>query len=250
MVDCSEIFADTSVLFNFAIDDNPKGAKELFEEHDCGKIVSQQVKEEFDGVRENREKIHRFLLEYASKDEVEEFRLSDIDGLSPNDRSYARELRDELVAMDEVEAVSRLREKRRNLDTAARELFEEGLIDEVLEGCSRDTQLKGYLGAVMENEADVRIVCDAVYWHRKMDGSGTFLASDKDDILGEESSEEDDATSDVDKIEDSEDEIPFEALLEDDRSMREKINEQIEQRYDSESTLDILSIHEFLDECS
>lgn len=247
--DCSEVFADTSVLFNFALDGNPKGAKELFREHDCRKVVSQQVKEEFDGVRENREKIHRSLLEYASKDKVKEFRLSDIDGLSSNDRGYARELRDELLAMDKGEAVRRLREKRRKLDTAARELFEEGLVDEVLKGCSRDTQLKGYLGAVMENKADVRIVCDAVYWHREMDGSGTFLASDKDDILGEDLSEEDDHTSGVDKIEDSDDEISFEALLEDDRSMREKINEQIEQRYDSKSTLDILSIHEFLDKC-
>lgn len=242
-VDCSEVFTDTSVLFNYSLDDNPKGAKKLFREHDCRKVVSQQVKDEFDRVRENREKIHRSLLERASKGTVDDFRPGSIDGLSQNDRSYAVELQNELCEMDEVEAVRRIREKHRKLDTASRELFDEGLVDEVLHGCSRDTQLKGYLEAVMESPADVRIVCDAVYWHREENGSGTFLASDKDDILGEDSSEEDGS-----EPEESE-ELSFESLLKDDRSMREKINNQIEQRYGSDATLDILSIHEFLEKC-
>lgn len=208
-VDCSEVFTDTSVLFNYSLDDNPKGARELFREHDCRKVLSEQVKEEFDRVRDNRKLIHRSLLEHASKGEVEEFDLSEIENLSSNDRSYALELREELCAMDEMEAVRRLREKRRKFDRASEELFEH-LIDEVLESCSRDGKLKGYLESVMENSADVRIVYDAVYWKREEDGSGTFLASDKDDILGEEDSEESTA---VDKIED----LSFDALLDDDR---------------------------------
>lgn len=182
-IDFSEVFTDTSVLFDYALGDDCD-ADTLFDQHSSTKVVSKSVKREFNRVYERREKLHQALLKLARQGELEQFDPPGDVNLTSNDWGYVEQLLDQLFEIeDDAEVVRRLNEKRRQLKNAKRLLFEasESLIHRV---CSpdRDPMLKGYLQMDVENTADVRIICEVVQWTLN-GGSGTFLTSDSDDIL-------------------------------------------------------------------
>jgi len=148
--------------------------------------------------------------------------------------------------MDDVEAVRRLNELINRLEKAKDELFEEDGTLTVLSLDGVDAQLVGLLRGVVENEADIRVLCDAAAWSRN-GGSGTFLTEDNEDLLGSDGDtgsavERGDADESGDGIPDS-----FADFLgSDEKSVPERINDQIVSRYDSDAALQILSIDDFL----
>jgi hypothetical protein len=133
------------------------------------------------------------------------------------------------------------------LEKARDELFgSEGCVA-VLAVDGVDAQLMGLLRGVVENEADVRVLCDAVAWRRD-GGSGVFLTEDTEDILGDSKPEDegysDDDGSGSDGLPDS-----FEDFLgTENRSTPEQINDQIANRFGPESKLHILSPEGFVEE--
>ncbi|MDQ2052907.1 hypothetical protein RBH26_20915 [Natronolimnohabitans sp. A-GB9] len=238
-----EAFTDTSVLFNFALDVRQQRADELLRHHECSIVASDTVKREFEKVMERRQQIHTQLLPYIKRDEIGEFEPDNSEELTSNDWGYIRNFQSTLTELGPAEAARRVQERNRQLKQGYRELFELDTPHVILVQIpSRDASLLGSLSGVIENDADARILCDAVEWVRDS-GSGIFITSDVDDMLSdsdttEEASEENGGLSDS-----------FEGFLSgDSRPAPERINDAIKQRYDESCCLDIHSIDTFLDQ--
>lgn len=150
-------------------------------------------------------------------------------------------VRDTLSEVDPAEAARRVQERNRQLKQGYRELFEfDPPLVVIAEVPARDARLLGNLSGSVGNDADARILCDAVEWKRD-GGSGLFITSDKGDMLADEEKEEDES-GDGDGLPDS-----FAAFLGGDtRSSPEKIKDAIKQRYDQSAVLEIYSIDTFL----
>lgn len=239
-----DVFADTCVLFNYAVERESE-AMIVFEERAAlDKVVSQRIKREFDSVATRQQDIHRELLEFATRGELGEYEPENV-VRQKNDVRYIIGLYSELTdAKDEVESVRRLNELINRLEKARDELFgPEGRVT-ILTVDGLDAQLMGLLRRVVENEADVRVLCDAVAWRRNS-GSGVFLTEDTEDILGDEKSrDKEDGSDDVSErggLPDSFDDF----LGAEDKSVPDQINDQIVTRYGSDSKLYILSTGDF-----
>lgn len=238
-----DAFTDTSVLFNFALDVRQQRADELLVEHTCSVVAGDTVKREFEGVMSRRQQIHTQLLPYIKRGEVANFEPENPDSFTPNDWGYVREFRDTLSTLEPAEAARRVQERNRQLKQGYRQLFEfDPPLVIIAQVSSRDARLLGHLSGIIENDADARILCDAVEWGRD-GGSGIFLTSDAGDMLAEGNSEEDD-TGESNVLPDS-----FEGFLSgDSRSAPERINDAIERRYNASCRLDIHSVDSFLEE--
>lgn len=238
-----EAFTDTSVLFNFALDVRQQRADELLVHHECVVVASETVKREFEGVMKRRQQIHTQLLPYIKRDEVERFETEQPDSFTSNDWGYIHDFRDILDELEPAEAARRVQERNRQLKQGYRELFE---FDSphviVVQVPSRDASLLGNVSGIVQNDADARILCDAVEWGRD-GGSGILLTSDVSDMLAE-SDEDENESEESDGLPDS-----FAGFLSgDSRSVPEKINDAIERRYNEHCCLEIHSIDSFLDQ--
>jgi hypothetical protein len=243
-----DVFADTCVLFDYAVE-RRSDARSLFDTGDeIEKVVSRRIEREFDSVATRKQDIHRELLEFAAADELDEYEPQG-DVSQKNDVRYVVSLYSELTDLaHEVDDVRRLTELIPRLEKASDELFgAEGCIT-VLTVDGVDARLIGLLRGVIENEADVRVLCDAVAWRRD-GGSGVFLTEDSEDILGkdgpddEDEDDESNAQSESNGLPDS-----FADFLgTEDRSVPEQINDKIESRYGPDSRLRILSTAEFVE---
>lgn len=250
-IEAKDVFGDTCVLFNYAVN-RRENARILFEDRaQVEKVASPRIKREFESVANRQQDIHRELLKFTTSGLLEEYEPEEI-GSQKNDLKYAVELYSDLTALDDkVEVVRRLNELVNRLEKAKDELFGKDGHVTIVEVNGLDARLKGLLSGVVSNEADVRVLCDAVGWRRD-GGSGTFLSEDAEDILGKRNEqtranpgpgEEMDGEG-TDRLSDSfEDFFAIEEM-----SLPERINEQIARRYDSESTLTILSVRAFLNQ--
>lgn len=236
-----EVFTDTSVLFNYALDVDKQRADELLLERQCRVISSKAVRQEFERVMERRQAIHTQLLPYIKNEKVGEFKPKNSESLSNNDWGYVREFCRALSNVEPAEAARRVQERNRQLKQAYRQIFEikDSLV--VIEQMPpRDASLLGNLSGVVHNDDDVRILCDAVEWCRN-GGTGIFLTSDKDDMLPGED-RVDTGAEKSDTLSDS-----FADFLSGDlRSTPEKINEAIQRRYSCSCCLEIHSTNSFL----
>ena len=239
-----DVFADTCVLFDYAVERESEAIAVFEDRSALDKVVSQRIEREFDSVATRQQDIHRELLEFATRGKLDEYEPENV-GRQKNDVRYVVDLYSELTdAEDDVEAVRRLNELINRLEKARDELFgPEGRLT-ILTVDGVDAQLMGLLRGVVENEADVRVLCDAVDWKRN-GGSGVFLTEDIEDILGDEFRDKEDGSDDVSEgggLPDSFDDF-FGA---EDKSVPDKINDQIVTRYGSESKLYILSTEDFV----
>lgn len=237
----SEAFTDTSVLFNFALDVQQQRANELLVHHECLVVASPTVKREFERVMERRQQIHTQLLPFIKRGEVDEFEPENPESLTSNDWGYVRDFQSTLSELEPAEAARRVQERNRQLKQGYRELFE---FDPphviVAQVPPRDASLLGRLSGVVQNDADARILCDAVEWSRD-GGSGIFLTSDAGDMLPTDNDDADES-EETDGLSES-----FEGFLSgDSRSAPEQINDAIEHRYDEGCCLEIHSIDSFL----
>ena len=239
-----DVFADTCVLFDYAVERESEAITVFEDRAALNNVVSQRIEREFDSVATRQQDIHRELLKFATSGELNKYEPENV-GRQKNDVRYVVGLYSELTdAEDNVEAIRRLNELINRLEKAQDELFgPEGRLT-ILTVDGVDAQLMGLLRGVVENEADVRVLCDAVAWSRN-GGSGVFLTEDTEDILGDdEFQDKEDGSDNV-----SEDGLPdsFDDFLGgEDKSIPDQINDQIVTRYGSESKLYILSTGDFV----
>lgn len=244
----TDVFNDTCVLFDYAVEDR-SAATELFEEQTTiEKVASRRVKREFQSVSGRHQDIHRELLEVASRGELSEYEPETLNGRA-NDVGYVINLYTELASLDDrVEVVRRLNELVNRLEKADGELFGEDGAVKIIDVQGGDGKLTGLLKIVVSNEADVRMLCDAVEWRRN-GGSGNFLSEDVNDILGKESPSSEER--EVKSSENNSDGGLSDSFLdfcgeEKEKPLRERINDQIETRYGEEARLQIFSTRELL----
>lgn len=189
-----EAFLDTSVCFNYTFDDDGGHAKRLLPDHPTDAIVSDSVKREFDSVKKRRENLCSEVLRYAKRDELESFEHANPERLSENDRAFVDRFVETLAPLDPVQVVRRINEKLNQLQTGYDDLFRKPDPHlSILPPQSRDGALMGDLRTRVGNEADCRIICDAVEWCDAGRGDH-FLTSDREDVLGpaEEGAESED----------------------------------------------------------
>ena len=142
--------------------------------------------------------------------------------------------------------VRRLNEPINRLEKARDELFENSGVLTILAVDAFYAQLVGLLRGVVENEDDIRVLCDAATWSRN-GGSGTFLTEDTEDLLGsDERTGRAVEGSDADESGDGLPDSFADFLGSENKSVPERINNQIVSRYDTESTIEILYIDDFL----
>ncbi|QIB78080.1 hypothetical protein G3A49_07995 [Haloferax volcanii] len=241
--DVEDVFTDTCVLFAYAVE-GEKGARVLFEESTFDKVASERIKREFVSVADRHQDIHRELLEFAATDDLDEYEPTDLH--QKNDVRYVIDLYSDLSEMDDVEVVRRLNELINRLEKARDELFETDEVLTVLALDGVDAQLVGQLRGVVENEADIRVLCDAAAWSRN-GGSGTFLTEDTEDLLGsDEGTRSAVKGGEADESGDGLSDSFADFLGSENKSVPERINDQIVSRYDNDSALQILSIDDFL----
>lgn len=237
------VFTDTCVLFAYAVE-GEAGARKLFEDSNPDKVASERIKREFVSVSDRHQDIHRELLEFAATDDLDEYEPADLH--QKNDVRYVIDLYSDLTEMDDVEAVRRLNELINRLEKARDELFEDDGVLTVIGLDGVDAQLVGLLRGVVDNEADIRVLCDAAAWSRN-GGSGTFLTEDTEDLLGSDRDTESDVESgNADEGGDGLPDSFADFSGSEEKSVPERINDQIVSRYDADSTLQILSIDDFL----
>lgn len=240
-----DVFADTCVLFDYAVESDSKAITVFEEQTSLDKVISQRIQREFDSVATRQQDIHRELLEFVARGELDEYEPESV-GSQKNDVRYVVSLYSELTELeDDVEVVRRLNELTNRLKKARDELFgPEGRVT-ILTVDGVDAQLMGLLRGVVENEADVRVLCDAAAWRRN-GGSGVFLTEDTEDILGDDEFQDKEGGSD-DVNEGMELPDSFNDFLgTKDKSVPDQINDQIVIRYGSESKLYILSTGDFV----
>ncbi|MCU4802396.1 hypothetical protein OB920_18630 [Halobacteria archaeon HArc-gm2] len=241
----NDVFTDTCVLFDYAVESQPTAITVFEERPSLDKVISQRIQREFDSVATRQQDIHRELLNFVVREELDEYEPESV-GSQKNDVRYVVDLYSELTELEEdVEAVRRLNELINRLEKARDELFgPEGRVT-ILTVDGVDAQLMGLLRGVIENEADVRVLCDVVAWRRN-GGSGVFLTEDTEDILGDGESRDDEDGGDDEGggggLPDSFDDF----FGTEDKSVPDRINDQIVIRYDSESKLSILSTGDFI----
>jgi len=241
--DVEDVFTDTCVLFAYAVE-GEADARKLFENSPHDKVASERIKREFVSVADRHQDIHRELLEFAAADDLDEYEPADLQ--QKNDVRYVIDLYSDLTEMDDVEVVRRLNELINRLEKARDELFETDGVLTILALDGVDAQLVGLLRSVVENEDDIRVLCDAAAWSRN-GGSGTFLTEDTEDLWG--SDEDTESTVEDGEADESGDGLPdsfADFLGSEKKSVPERINDQIVSRYDTDSGLQILSIDDFL----
>lgn len=241
-----DVFADTCVLFAYAVEGDDD-ARKVFHDHVLEKVVSERIEREFESVADRQQDIHRELLEFAASGDLEEYEPADLS--QKNDVRYVVDLYSELTNMDdEVEIVRRLNELVNRLEKAREELFGSDGAVTIVSVDGVDAQLMGMLRSVVENDADVRVLCDAVAWRRN-GGSGVFLTEDTEDILGNDADSVASESGGIDDDDGGDNGLSdsFEDFWgTDDKSVPEQINERVSDRYGADSTLRILSTGSFV----
>ena len=240
--DVEGVFTDTCVLFAYAVE-REVDARKLFEDSPHDKVASERIKREFVSVADRHQDIHRELMEFAATDDLDEYEPTDLH--QKNDVRYVIDLYSDLIDMKDVEVVRRLNELINRLEKARDELFETDGALTVLAIDGVDARLVGLLRGVVENEDDIRVLCDAAAWSRN-GGSSTFLTEDTEDLLGRD--EDTGRTVERGKADES-DGLPdsfADFLGSEEKPVPERINDQIVSRYDADSALQILSIEDFL----
>lgn len=190
-LDVSEVFADTCVLLNYVQQwlESDRGSVSFFEEHGSAKVISETVEQEFSDRCDARSIIYHDLVTFVVESEEGGIEDYDVDArdpldeedvrLTPNDRDNVLDIQIRLVTEDSAEALRKLREYLRQIDTRRR-YIEEQLAEIV--GVNEDAGLKRSLATVVTNSADRQVLSDAAGWFLD-GGTGTLTTLDGEDIL-------------------------------------------------------------------
>lgn len=179
-IDFSEVFADTSVLIDFTLQQDDGSSEEVLKDHPSENYVGDTAEREYRKLKERRMTI---LESIYAIDDLSNWEPPGSVRMSDNDRSWCAELLAELDQMadrDEIERRLSLEERRFNRGWEL--LFDEpdALIEEVLPG-ERNVQLLGYLNFVGK-ENDRKVICECAEWSAD-DGTGNLITADRVDML-------------------------------------------------------------------
>ena len=183
------VFLDTCILLNY-VNRYWEGDKvsALLCDDAIEHVISESVADEFETVCERREEIYpdmiAFVLEEA--EEITAFDPTERDiWIAENDLGHVREIQYELadIADDNREVLRLLRRFRRNLEDVI-ETIKEDLIDTTV-APGGPISLSFRVADVVDNEADVKVICDAAQWAAD-GGPGVFVTLDSSDIIDNE----------------------------------------------------------------
>jgi hypothetical protein len=184
----TEAFSDTSVLFNYTLQQDNGEAEEFLCEHDCEKVVSSSVRSEYQNVRDRRKSIVKSMLKAQAGGGFDEWDPPSHIDLEGNELDYMMELTQELDSMNPMKLKKRLKTEERRIVRGWEELFEspDKLIDTVWQ-CDRDPMVLGNIRTTVDNESDCEILCEAANWSDS-GGSGTMVSGDYDDMISNRNS--------------------------------------------------------------
>lgn len=177
------VFSDTSVLFDFVLENDDGSAKELLSTHPSTNVVSRTVVREFNKVRERREKILKSIYD---ADDLNNWEPPGSVKMSSNDNKWCAKLMAELDRMKSRRQIERrLSAEERRFNRGSDLLFANpsGWIDSVWTG-KVTANVLSYLSFIT-NRNDKRIVGDAATWANGAKES--FVTSDRDDLLSQKS---------------------------------------------------------------
>jgi len=241
-----EVFTDTSVLFNYTFKDDDGSARQLILQHSCSQCASENVRTEFERVRDNRKQLCNEIIPYVANGNLDEFEPSNAEQLSPNDRDFLENFRDTISELDPATAIKRVNRRLRQLKAGWDDLFKEPNPYVSIVSYERvGAGLVGNLSGIVENNADCRIIADAADWCYN-GGCGIFITSDKDDTLGRDDTSEGQSAAD-----DASSGLPdsFAGFIDgDDRTLPEKINDAIRGSpdYGEDCCLDFYAPNEYI----
>lgn len=181
-IETSEVFLDTSILYDYTKDAVPD-AQALFEDHThIVKATSEAGEAEYRKVAERRAEALDRCEEFAAVNSLEEFSFDFLEFLTSNDRGALRNFRDALLRNhSEVEALRRLNERKRTYQRGVELLFdaEEALV--TVRDVEFRPSLENRFQIDIDNGNDREILCHAADWHDKGFGN-TFTTSDIKDF--------------------------------------------------------------------
>lgn len=181
-IDYSEIFADTSVLLDFTLQQDNGAAKDLLDSHPSDNIVGKTVEREYRKVKERREEVVKSLYKCENLDDWEP--PSSID-MTDNDRTWCGDLLTDLDSLASRKKIERrLSLEERKLSRGWDILFESSnkWIETIWPG-NRNSRLLGNLRFI-KNANDRKVICESADW-ASQGGAGNLITSDQEDILSD-----------------------------------------------------------------
>lgn len=178
----SEVFFDTSVLFDYVLAQDDGTARELLENHESDNYTGSTPKREFEEVKDRREQVIKSIYEC---DNLSEWQVPPGVDLSENDKMWCAEILAELEQIaTRKELEDRLDSKERKFNRGKDMLFDnhECLISEVWPN-ALDAQLLSSLQFI-ENNNDRHVVCESADWAANV-SSDSLISSDNDDLLSQ-----------------------------------------------------------------
>lgn len=238
-IETSEVFLDTSVLYDYT-KDAVSDAQALFEEHsNIVKATSEAGEAEYRKVAERRAKAIDRCEKFAANNSLEDFSFNSLEFLTSNDRGALRNYRDALLRdHSEVEALRRLNERKRTYQRGVELLFdaEDALV--TVRDVEARPALERRFQMDIDNGNDREILCHAADWHDKGFGN-TFTTSDTGDF-GDDGELGSYLSTDGGDLPDSLGDLGQPPLI-------ERINESIKTEYSPSAWLHVVDLERLLE---
>lgn len=186
--DISNVFADTSILLNFAQREvETDFSSKIIESDSLEVIVGVTVAEEIESVRERRSDIYEDFIDFVldEEDKISEYSpASRRTYFDDNDREHIRDLQRLLLGYDSRAEIQRIL---RNF-TRAVERRIDYIQEEIISNSKFDQQpamsVVFALDPAIENKDDRKVVADAALWAAEAeDSSGVFVTKDGQHII-------------------------------------------------------------------
>jgi len=180
----SEAFFDTSVLLDYALEQDDGSAKDVLKEHGSDNYTGATPEREFKEIKSRREKIVRSVLKCRNISNWEP--PSDVD-MSDNDRDWCAELLaelDQLATREKIE--DQLEQEEQKMNRGYDRLFKniDCLIEDVWPN-ELDAQLLASL-TFIKNNNDKHVVCEAADWAASIESDNdNLITTDSDDLLSQ-----------------------------------------------------------------
>lgn len=182
-----DIFSDTNVLFDFTFNRDDGEADDLLHVHPTENVISESVRQEYKSVKEDRVRVLKSILKAANNGGLDSWNPPQSLNMKPSTRQYCQELFQQLLDLGNEKAIKTKLKQEVQIANAGWDHFfgqSSEVIDVIWSG-SRDPMLSGYLRSCIDNQDDVKIICDAADWASDS-GSGYLASSDETDILSNE----------------------------------------------------------------
>ena len=186
--DISNVFADTSILLNFAQREvETDFSSKIIESDSLEVIVGVAVAEEIESVRERRSDIYEDFIDFVLEEEDKIGEYSPVSRriyFDDNDREHIRDLQRVLLGYDSRAEIQRIlrnftRAVERRIDYIREEIISKSKFDQ-----QPAMTVLFALDPTIPNKDDRKVVSDAALWAAEgEDSSGVFVTKDSQDII-------------------------------------------------------------------